>query len=184
MAARLQSAASGMSLDSGTVPGNHVNKRRSDPCHPEGGSSTSIPLIEYHLIDGTSQPLRQTTVHSNRHSFGSGRPPLPPPLSYKHGGGASSRGVPPPHIMGQSPPVLRSNTFGEGSNHIGSSSQRLLGNHINNSDDLDTIDYYPEVGGRPQQQQHGTGGGGSRVMGTSPRAPPRPFVKYNSFANY
>ena len=182
MAARLQSGplgASGMSLDSGTVPGNHVNKRRSDPCHLEG-STTSIPLIEYHLIDGAG-PLRAPNAH-NRHSFGSGRAPLPPPVGWKPGGGVS-RGGHASHIMGgvgaasQSPPVLRSNTFGEGSNHIGSSSQRLLGNHINNSDDLDTIEYYPEVGGRPGPQ------GRPMNPGTSPRAP-RPFVKYNSFANY
>ena len=90
------------------------------------------------------------------------------------GGGGGGAGVQP------SSTVLRSNTFGESSNHIGSSSQKLLGNHINNSgDDLDTIEYYPEVGGRPG------GGPQGRPMtpGASPRAP-RPFVKYNSFANY
>lgn len=58
----------------------------------------------------------------------------------------------------------------------GSSQQRLLGNHISNSEDLDSIDYYPEVGGRPAQAVKASPGGH--------RAGPRPFIKYNSFANY
>lgn len=55
MAARLHAAGSGMSLDSGTLPGHGKSlhhHRRSDTLD---GSSNSIPLIEYHLVDNGQQ---------------------------------------------------------------------------------------------------------------------------------
>ena len=179
-------AASGMSLD--REP-NTLGKRRSDPVHMQDGSTTSIPLIEYHLIDGNPPrppPARQTSFNRpppplpSVSPWSSGQPPPPLP---------KPRGPPPQPINAvASPPIMRCNTFDQ---HISGSSQRLLGNHISNgganaASDLDCIEYYPEVNttGRPgpvsmRPVTPGTGG-------TSPRHQPhpRPFVKYNSFANY
>lgn len=135
-------AGSGMSLDTGMMM--HPSNKRLFS-HPNG-SSSSIPLMEYHMVDATMDP----PVH-NRGTLPPGMPP--------HFGSRNSNN-PYARWNGARPKMAPK-----------------MPNHVDQNQD-----YFPNKSPLSTVAQINSLAG--RLAHGSPPTNNRPFVKYNSFANY